>query len=600
MSEDKSSKRKAIVVWRVRLLQLIFTAIFLTVFAKTTYLQTIKAESLKKISNSQKRRSTPTAIFRGEIVDRNGITLAVDTAKFDLYLRPIAYKASVEQTNRLASLLNISEEKLEEFSSSKYIVKLASSMSRSKADQIAKLKIVGIDLIPINQREYPQGKLAAHLLGFVSWDSSGKSGIEQALNETLKSAHHEAEQVIKRGDGTPVAHLTSMKPIITSSFGQQVQLTIDSKVQYKIEQILDENVLKFQAKRGTALVMDPDTGEILAWANSPSFDPNFYGQYSPETTANWAISQVYEPGSTFKILTVASGLQQKAIDTKYRYFDEGKMKIGNRVIRNHDYKPGKEQEIGLVELFRFSSNTAAASIGLKMEPKLFYDQLKKFGIGQKTNIEIPGESNGSLRKPETWKEIDIATTSFGQGAVAVTPIQLAAAVNTIANHGEWIQPHLIRSILSADGRKVIKPIKPEKRRVVSARVAKQVSELLADSIKTNLEEDDSYIAGDIPGFAVAGKTGTAQKYCPQLRTYCPGETIASFIGFFPAEDPKFLVLVVVDSPAAGGGWGNTVAGPIFNQIGESLVRLNPERLNSNKFALFTPKESPAERTEKAN
>lgn len=547
----------------------------------------MKASSLKHVVDGQRRRATPTTIFRGEIADRNGVVLAVDTAKFDLYLRPTSLKASVNQLTELAQILSIEEERLEQLKHSRKITKLASSMSRQKADLIAQLKIAGLDLIPVNSREYPHGKLAAHLLGFVSWDSSGKAGIEESLNKTLRSAHTGADQILTRGDGLPVARLASLKPIINSSFGQQVELTIDSKLQYKVEQILDESITRFQANKGTVIVMSPNTGEILAWANSPSYNPNFYSQYSIDRMVNWAISQVYEPGSTFKILTVASALQLKAIKPDFRYLDEGQKKIGNRTIRNHDYRHGKTHEIGLMELFRFSSNTGAAEIGLKMQPEKFYDQLKKFGIASKTQVEIPGESAGSLANYKKWKEIDTATTSFGQGAVSVTPIQLAAAVNTIANHGEWIQPHLIKDIKTADGLRIIHKTEPLKRRVVSAKVAKTVSELLAQSIRTNLEEDSSYIAGEIPGYEVAGKTGTAQKYCPKLRTYCPGETIASFIGYFPADKPSYLVLVVVDSPAGAGGWGNTVAGPIFNQVGEEILKIYPQGLNGSRhFALF--------------
>jgi cell division protein FtsI/penicillin-binding protein 2 len=586
-AQAPKSKQKSVVVWRVRLLQLLFTTILGLIFAKTLFLQTMKASSLKRTSDSQKRRSTPTTIFRGEIADRNGVVLAIDTARFDLFMRPSSYKASIGQTADLAKLLKQEAEIIEEFAKSKKIVKLGSSFSRSKADAIAKLKISGLDLIPVNQRDYPQGKLAAHLLGFVSWDASGKAGIEESLNQTLRSAQNKADTIVTRGDGLPISHLASLKPIINSSFGQQVELTIDSKVQYKVEEILDKGLEKYKADRATALVMIPSSGEIIAWANSPSYDPNFYGKYKPDLTVNWAISQVYEPGSTFKILTVAAGLTERVIKPEYRYLDEGKLKIGNRTIRNHDYKPGREKEIGLMELFRFSSNTAAASIGLKMPPERFYTQLRKFGIASKTGIEIPGESSGALKKPEEWKEIDVATTSFGQGAVAVTPIQLAAAINTIANRGEWVQPHLIKSVRSADGHKLISKMAPVKRRVVTARIAKQVSDLLAESIKANLEEDESYIAGDIPNVAVAGKTGTAQKYCPELGTYCPGKTIASFIGYFPAEAPQFLVIVVFDSPAGAGGWGNTVAGPVFNQIGEELIKIYPNGfLPQKRFALF--------------
>ncbi|MDJ0624825.1 MAG: penicillin-binding protein 2 [Candidatus Caenarcaniphilales bacterium] len=580
-------KHQKIVVWKVRLIQIVLTVCLVSIAAKAIFLQTIKANSLQKVVNGQRRKANPTRIFRGEITDRNGIVLAVDTARFDLFLRPKDFKASIKQLNQLSKILNIEENRLEELSRKKYISKLDRSLKRTKVDRIAKLRVTGLDIVPTNYREYPHGELAAHLLGFVSWDSSGKGGVEQYLNNSLKSAHLTNNNVLTRSDGRPLTRQASLKPIINSSFGQQVELTIDSKLQYKIEEILNINRSKFKAEKATAIVLQPSSGEIIAWANSPSYDPNKYSSYTPDKTVNWSICQVYEPGSTFKILTVASALQLKAIEPDYKYVDEGKMKIGKRVIKNHDYKPGLVKEIDLTELFQHSSNTGAASIGFKMKPKSFYEQLKKFGISQKTGIEIPGESKGFLRNPKEWKEIDIATTSFGQGAVAVTPIQLASAINSIANDGVWIQPHLLKGIRSADGERLIKKNKPTKRRVISSNVADLVSRYLSDSIRKNLEEQESYIAGTIPGYEVAGKTGTAQKYCPKLGRYCPLKTIASFIGFFPASNPEFLVLVVVDSPREAGGWGNTVAGPIFNQIGETVLKMYPKGLpKEKKFAFF--------------
>jgi cell division protein FtsI/penicillin-binding protein 2 len=586
--QSKKSNKAAVLTWRVRLLQICFTLIFGLILGRVVFLQTMKAASLQKNANNQRIKSNPTTIFRGEIVDCNGVTLAVDTARYDLFVRPKQFRPTDQELHELSELLNIPAEKLDEYRKLRLIKKIAVSLKRHQADKIAKLKLAGLDLVPVNNRSYPHDKLAAHLLGFVSWDSTGKAGIEQSLEENLSSASSLSKPLISRGDGRPIIRYASLKPIISSAFGQQVVLTIDSKLQYKVEQILDQGVNKFQASKATALVINPSNGEILAWANSPSYNPNTYSKYSPGTMVNWAINQIYEPGSTFKIITVASALDSNAIKQNYRYLDTGKLTINNRTIKNHDCKDGAVKEIGLVELFRYSSNTAAADVGMRMDAKDFYEKLKKFGIASKTGIEIPGESAGVLKDYSGWQPIDRATTSFGQGAVAVTPIQLAAAVNVIANKGYWVQPHLIKSVKSSDGQKTIKEIKPEKRKVISSKVAKMVSMMLAESIKTNLEQDSSYMAGNIPNYEVAGKTGTAQKYCPKIRRYCPGETIASFIGFFPVEDPKFLILVVVDSPKAAGGWGNTVAGPIFNEIGETVIKMYPGAFTTKNILSLNP------------
>jgi cell division protein FtsI/penicillin-binding protein 2 len=273
---------------------------------------------------------------------------------------------------------------------------------------------------------------------------------------------------------------------------------------------------------------------------------------------------VYQPGSTFKILTVCSGLETGVIKTNSTFYDGGSLTVGNRTIRNHD---GGHGSLDLLHLFIHSSNIASAQIAMMMPPKVFHDMLSKFGIGQPTGIDLPGESHGLLLNHKFWKPLDAATTGFGQGAIACTPLQLVAAVGAVANSGVWQQPHLIRRIYDPRTGVTEKWTEPTKREVISPAIAKHVSGLLADNIAMGTQ-----IAGKVPGYRVAGKTGTAQKVSASGRGYLAGQTIASFVGFLPADNPQLVGIVVVDSPQTDGRWGNTVAGPVFNAIAMESAR----------------------------
>ncbi len=548
---------------------------------KTLFLQTERAAELRQTAESQKVYAKATTPFRGLIVDRFDEQLAIDTARYDVYLRPVEYKAKTNpaknKEKELGELLGMSIDNFRRTLAKGKTARLAQGISRAKADSLAKLAVPGLDLMPQNYREYPHKELAANLLGFVSWDKTGQSGMEQALNEELNLSPEEQKPVISRIDGRPVTRLVPIKPLINSSFGNKVVLTIDSKLQYKAEAALRKGIEKSGGKQGAAIVLHSKTGEVLAWASYPFFDPNNYSSYSADSLGNWSALQAYEPGSTFKILTIAAALDQKAIDPSFRCLDPGRLQIGNQTIRNHGEYRGGPREIGLRELFSLSSNVASSLVALKIPAQGFYGELRDFGIGSKTGVGLPGESAGHL-KGLPWSGVEQATTGFGQGVVAVTAIQMAAAVNAIANDGQWVQPHILKKIVSADGRRELKKTEALVHPVVSPEVARIVRELLRDSVQENLINDPSYFPGRGLSLDLAGKTGTAQKYCPELRGYCLDATVASFIGFFPSVKPEFLVYVVIDSPSELGGWGNTVAGPVFNEIASGISYLYPKGL----------------------
>ena len=313
-----------------------------------------------------------------------------------------------------------------------------------------------------------------------------------------------------------------------------------------------------------AIITNPKTGEIFAWANYPSFDPNQYSKYPYGITKNWSMVDVYQPGSTFKILTLSSALDLGTIKPNSTFYDAGSLKVGNRTVHNHD---GGHGQIDLLHLLIHSSNVGAAQVALTMTPKQFHDKLQAFGLGNTTGIELPGESAGLLLPAKNWRPIDQATTGFGQGAIAVTPLQLVAAVGAVANDGVWIEPHLVRRIYDPRTGVTEKWTEPKAKEVVSPATAKLMRTFFAQNIAMGTQ-----IAGQIPGYLVAGKTGTAQKVGQGGHGYLAGQTVASFIGFLPANNPQLLCLVVLDGPQTDGRWGNTVAGPVFNAIAVEAAR----------------------------
>lgn len=565
-------------VWRIRLSQLILLCFLGAILTKTLILQTLLSDHFQGLAHEQKNFKNITPIFRGEIVDANNIVLAIDTPKYNVYLRPSLYVQGIpspEIQEQLISLLKISPEILQNAQNSKYLTKLASNIDKVITAEIQSLNIKGIELESKNHRQYPQGKTAAHIVGFVSgWNATGASGIESTLNKHLKAAHNKSSKVLHRSDGKPIYHHSLFKPVINSTVGQKIQLTIDSKFQYKLDSVIEKYINRFHPEKATAIVMKSKTGEIVGWSHYPNFNPNFYGQHSLDDLNAWSTTQVYEPGSTLKILTVAAALDAKAINKDFQYLDTGYITVNDVVLKNHDHKENYKRDIGITELFQHSSNTATAQIAFMLGKKKFYKYLNKFGFGKQTKIELPAEASGFLPHYKKWDEVDLATSSYGQGMIAVTPIQLISSINSVANDGMYIQPRLIKTILSPDNKSITESFKPETKRVISKQSARQVTQFLADSIAKNHKENHLYIPGRInPYYRVAGKTGTSLKICPKLKTYCPNTTIASFVGYFPAENPLYTILVVFDSPRHKPGWGNNIAGPVFNEIANNLSNL---------------------------
>ena len=540
-----------LVGYKVRffLLQFFYLFFFIVIFFSLVDLQFIKSEAL--IQEARKQWFNQPLFLKGDVRDRNGVLLGLDVIVYDLYKGAKPTEIINEgKINELSDILNINKQKFKEHLYSRKInTAVISGINGEVARKIKNKNLGFVYLKPNIKRIYPHGGLAAHILGFVNKDRNGQQGIELFYEEILKKLNNEKQ-----------FHLYPK--------GTDLVLTIDSALQEFAEEELKKVMQTSKAERGTIIALSPRTGEIYAWAISPTFNPNFY--FKEKNFENWALTDIYQPGSTFKAITVSCALENMTINKDSSFYDSGSIKIDKRIIRNHH--KNKPQYINLLELFKQSSNVASAQVGLTMKPEMFYNSLKNFMIGAKTNIDLPGESDGLLLSYKKWKRLDSGTTSFGQGAVSLTPLQLASAVASIANHGVWVRPHVLKGVWNSRYKLVEEnPSDISTYQVISTEVADFVSNLLKQSVKENLASM-SYIGGDIPGYEVAGKTGTAQKVNPEGKGYKAGHTVASFIGYFPANDPKMLILVVVDDPKIGGGWGNTVCGPIFNNVAKVAVK----------------------------
>lgn len=552
-------------LWRLRILQGIFLFFLCAIALRLYYLQIISGPKLLHKAFIQRQQNN-ILVHRGTITDRHGLPLAIDTTRYDVYIHKDLLKLPILDACRvLAEITKQKETTLLTLLENDYpIITAARHIEAHSADELAKLNWTGLDIIPRPFRHYPEGHLAAHILGYVNFDTFGQGGVEQGLETELKDTGDVPKPQLD-GRGHPIVVLDSkMATNAAPPIGSYVELTIDNYLQHLAEKELSAMVIHSHAERGSAIIYEPNSGEILAWANYPFYDPNNYAKYPFSFTKNFAMVDVYQPGSTFKILTVSSALDACTINEHSTFLDSAGLSIGNRTIHNHD---GGHGTLDLLHFFIHSSNVVAAKIALTMTPKQFYERLRNFGIGKPTGMDLPGESAGILLKYKYWKPLDLATTGFGQGAVAVTPLQLAAAVGAVANDGVFMQPHIIKRIYDPRSGVTKKWTDVKTRKVISAKTARLVTSLLADNIAMG-----SQIAGQVPGYKVAGKTGTAQKPIQGGHGYISGQTIASFIGYFPADNPKLLCLVVVDGPQTDGRWGNTVAGPVFNAIAIEAAR----------------------------
>lgn len=539
----------------------------LGISGRLAYWQVLKAAPLQQKIAAQHTLDEQVPARRGSIRDTNGDMLAGNLSVDYVYAVPNQVKKPEEAAVLLSPILGVPPEKLFELLSDKertYVRLMGSKrVPPEVSQQVAALHLAGIFLEPAASRVYPEKQLAAHLLGFVDAENQGWYGLEGQYEDIVggRPGHIRAE---KDTAGNEIGFSArEWQPPVD---GQDLLLTIDRTIQYVAERELDRAIVQHRASGGTVIVMKPRTGEILAMASRPAFDPNVFESYGdhPEVFANPAVTNLYEPGSTFKIVTMAGALNEKVVSPETTYQDSGILHIGGYSIRNWD---GKANGLtNMTQLLEKSSNIGASWVAFKEGKDRFYKYVTAFGFGQPTGIDLQGEAKGIVKNPNAkdWAEVDLATNSFGQ-AISVTPIQMVTAAAAVANGGIMMRPYVVKQVVDPQTHKAVRETQPQIIRQVITREA--ASTLL--TMLWNAAENGETRGTLVPGYRVAGKTGTAS--IPVEGGYDPNLTIASFIGAVPANDPQFVVLVKIDKPTDE-PWGSLIAKPAFAIIAQELTR----------------------------
>ncbi len=543
----------------------LFVVIFGLLLARAVDLTVLRGPDFARRATRQHRGMVTLVPHRGAIVDRSGDLLASSLNVPSIFVRPRQLSAGdLSRLPALAKALGLSFASVRaKVNGGQPFVWLKRQAMPQEAEAVSRLGIPAVGQIDEARRFYPHGQLAAHVLGLVGVDSQGLGGLERRFDRVVRGEAEKVEvsrdahgrEFFKGGLGDNPRE------------GSEIELTLDVRVQSAVEQELAAGVAAAKARAGAAIVMDPASGEILALANHPTFNPNDPGDRTTrawkERSRNRVLTDPYEPGSTYKGILAAAALDRGVVHPNDRIFCEnGSYPYANRVI--HDVHP--RGWLTMAEAIQFSSNICATKIGERLGKERYFQYLRDFGFGQRTGIELPGEEPGLLRNVSTWARIDLATHSFGQG-VSVTPVQLVAAFGAIANGGMLMRPFLVRRVVGPAG-----DVQQETQPVTVRRVIKPETARIATLILRRVVEErgGTGTKAHIDGYPVAGKTGTAQKVIPGARGYS-GKFIGSFVGFLPADAPRAVILVMIDEPA-GRGFGGTVAAPVFKEIGRAVMK----------------------------
>lgn len=540
---------------RIIIIGTFFGALFLAVIGQAFRLQILQHEEMVKKADRQHQRVVPLTPGRGAIMDHNGNNLAVSLEMDSCYAEPRHIEDIEGTATVLAPFLETSkQELLKKLNSNKSFVWLERRLTPEKAARVKNLKLRGIGFAPETKRFYPNSEIAAHVIGFTGLDPAGLDGVELKYDSVILG--NTGFLVTERDAlGRSIAQKTAV--VKSSSPGKNVVLTLDKNIQYIAEKELSKAVIESGAKNGMALVMESDTGKVLAMANYPTFNPNSYSRYSQAQLRNRTVADSFEPGSTFKVFLIAAALEENVVKPADAFnCENGSYNIAGRTI--HDTHKYGRLTVG--EILKYSSNIGAAKIGFKLGDDRLARYLRNFGFGERSGIDLPGESPGNLRDNKRWYGVDLATISFGQG-VSASAVQLTAAVSAVANGGNLMKPYVVERILDDSGREVQK-IEPQVlRRVISADTSAKVTKMM-EGVTT---DGGTGLNAAVEGFRVAGKTGTAQKVDPVTRGYSATKRTASFIGFIPADKPKLTILVVIDEPKTS-PYGGVVAAPAFHGI----------------------------------
>lgn len=565
---------------------IVITLVFFALFGRLAYVQLVKGDWLVERAQDLWTRNIPFEAQRGRILDRNGEVLVDNVSAPSVMAIPAQIKNPAETARTLARLLRASEKEIyRKITKREMIVRLSPEgrkISEELARQIQGLRLPGIVVVEDNKRYYPYGAMASHLLGFTGIDNQGLSGIELVYDEQLRGAPGFVSfSANARGEKLPGGSDRYTPP----RDGMELMLTIDRTIQSILERELDQAMAQYQPENVLAIAMDPRTGEILGMSSRPTFRPDRYQDTDPQIyNRNLPIWKTYEPGSTFKIITLAAALEENKVDLKDRFHDPGYVEVGGARLRC--WKGGGHGSQSYLEVVENSCNPGFVNLGQRLGKDTLFRYIRQFGFGQKTGIDLSGEARGILFAPDRIGPVELATTSFGQG-VSVTPIQQVTAVSAAINGGNLMEPHLTKAWIDPKTGKVVRENRPRKKRqVISAETSKEVRRALESVVARGTGRK-----AFIDGYRVGGKTGTAQKVGPNGR-YLPNNHIVSFIGFAPADDPRIVVYVAVDNPK-GVQFGGVVAAPIVrNIIDDSLRYLKVERRKDQIPPEAVPTEEP--------
>jgi len=539
----------ALVERRIGLLFAAFLVLLVLAGARALWLGGVRSGSLANAATSQQVSSSKLPAERGSIVDRKGNPLAVSEPASDVSATPYLVKDPVKAAERLAPVLGQTPEALVQKLARKDtgFVFLARNLPAAQAARVQKLNLTGIDLEPGHLRFYPREFLAAQLLGSVGTDGRGLSGIEYERNKTLTGTDGE-RRLVKDALGQSI-NVRDTKP---AHPGNRIELTIDAAIQDEVERVLSKVGQAYRPKGATAIVMDPRDSEVLAMANWPRIDANDPGAAPAYASQNRAVGATYEPGSTFKAVTVAGALEENVVKPDSKFVLPPQIQVADRTI-GESHARGTE-ELTTAQILAQSSNVGAITIGLREGKQRFDKWVRRFGFGQPTGVDLPGEERGIVLPVDKYSGSSMGNLPIGQG-IAVTPMQMAQAYAAIANGGILRKPQVVRRIA---GERVPTPTG---RRIVSTKTALQLRTMLEGAFAPGGTASEV----SIPGYKLAGKTGTANKIDPKTGEYSQSAYVASFIGFAPALHPRLLIAVMVDEPH-GAIYGGTVAAPAFGQI----------------------------------
>ncbi|GAB5046520.1 penicillin-binding protein 2 [Thermodesulfovibrio sp. TK110] len=508
---------------------------------------------------------------RGNIYDRMGRELAISLEKESLFIDPASLN-SIQAVNLLKNYVKVDPEQIERLSEKNIrFLWLQRKVDSAVAEKIKALKIEGVGSVIEGARFYPKGFLASHLIGFVNIDEQGMEGVERKYDKYLRAEKSmKVVSVDAKGKKLSQGDLKDVK-------GNDVFVTIDEGLQYIVEKYLDEAVKKWQASSATAIMMDPFTGEILALANRPTYDPNNLKSIKNiGIIRNRAITDLYEPGSTFKIVTATAALEEGIVKPNTKFdCSQGYIEVWGKKIRDAH----RHGVLTFEEIIQKSSNVGTIKIAMMLGKEKLYQYIKKFGFGEKTGIDLPGEISGYIRPTQKWSGTSIGAIPIGQ-EVGVTALQILRAYSAIANGGYLVKPFVVSEIHSPQGNILYKSV-IQREKIISDKTARIMKEIL----KKVTEEGGTATQAKLDGNDVAGKTGTAQKYDPKIRRYSKDRFVSSFVGFIPADNPRIAMIVVIQDPK-GAHYGGVVAAPVFKAIAdEALSYLNVPRDDAREKGL---------------